>query len=132
MTTMTTGSAADFAPTLTRTARATGAWYLGLALTGVLGFLIIRPQIFDPNSATATFGNLMDKPGLAQAGLALELSTVITQAVVAVDAPEARVARAAERQSGDTRERHHTVDAGHAGPHLPGDLDAAALGEDRP
>ena len=84
MTTMTTASAADFAPTLTRTARATGAWYLGLALTGVLGFLVIRPQIFDPNSATATFGNLMDKPGLAQAGLALELSTVITQAVVAV------------------------------------------------
>ena len=31
---------------LTRTARMTGLFYLGNAVTGVLGFLIVRPQLF--------------------------------------------------------------------------------------
>ena len=38
---------------LTRTARMTGLFYLGNALAGVLGFLIVRPQLFaadDPST----------------------------------------------------------------------------------
>ena len=69
---------------LTRTARVTGAWYLGLAITGLLGFIIIRAQIFDPASAQATFDNLVEKSALAALDVALELAIVLTQAVVAV------------------------------------------------
>ena len=88
---MTTITASPLAPptrprvqSLTRTARVTGAWYLGLAVTGMLGFLVIRPQVFDADSAAATFANLTDNAALAQTGVALELGTVITQAVLAV------------------------------------------------
>ncbi|MGC4175452.1 DUF4386 domain-containing protein [Demequina sp.] len=57
-----------------RTARATGAWYLALAVVGMLGFLIVRPKV------------VVDDPDLdlARIGLALELGIVITQAVAAL------------------------------------------------
>ena len=31
-----------------RTARAAGTWYLGLASTGVVGILLLRPAIYEP------------------------------------------------------------------------------------
>ena len=33
-------------PELIRTARLTGLFYLGLAVTGALGFLTVRPRLF--------------------------------------------------------------------------------------
>jgi hypothetical protein len=69
---------------LIRTARATGLLYLGLAITGGLGFLLIRPQLFDADDANATLARLVEHESLARAGIALELLVVLTQALTAV------------------------------------------------
>jgi hypothetical protein len=71
-------------PGLIRTARTTGLFYLGLALTGVLSFLIVRPRLLDPDSPEATLTNLVDHETLARFGIALEMGVVITQALAAV------------------------------------------------
>lgn len=71
-------------PDLVSTGRAAGLWYLGLALTGLLGFLIVRPQIFDSNDAATTLAQLLEHEQLARAGIALELGIVITQTLAAV------------------------------------------------
>ena len=70
--------------TLTRTSRVTGAAYLGLAVFGMLGFLVTRPQLFVPTDADATLANLIAQPSLANLGIALELLVVISQAIAAV------------------------------------------------
>ncbi|MBL7259305.1 DUF4386 domain-containing protein [Paractinoplanes lichenicola] len=67
-----------------RTARVTGLLYLGLAIGGAFGFLLIRPQLFDPDNAAATLANLVADPSLARAGIVFELLTVLTQALAAV------------------------------------------------
>ena len=69
---------------LIRTARLTGLWYLGLALTGLFGFMIIRPRLFDADDAGATLANLVEQTSLARVGVALELGIVLTQALAAV------------------------------------------------
>lgn len=69
---------------LIRTARATGLFYLGLAITGLLGFVIIRPLLFVADDAAATLSNLVSHESLARAGIALELLIVLTQALAAV------------------------------------------------
>lgn len=67
-----------------RTARITGLWYLGLALTGLLGFLIIRSQLYVADDPDATLANLTDHEWLARLGLVMEAGVVVTQALVAV------------------------------------------------
>lgn len=67
-----------------RTARVTALLYLGLAITGGLGFLLVRPALFEPGDAAATVANLVDNPGLARFGIALEMGTVVTQALAAL------------------------------------------------
>lgn len=74
----------DTAVDLRRTARATGWWYLALAVTGGIGFLLVRPQIYVAGDPAATVANLIDRPALARIGLVLELGLVVTQAVAAV------------------------------------------------
>jgi hypothetical protein len=69
---------------LIRTARTTGLFYLGLAVTGVLGFLVIRSQLFAAGDPAATLANLVDNQSLARAGVALELLIVLTQALAAI------------------------------------------------
>ena len=69
---------------LIRTARMTGLLYLGLAITGALGFLLIRPQLFAADDPSATLANLVEHESLARAGVAVELLIVVTQALVAV------------------------------------------------
>jgi hypothetical protein len=69
---------------LVRTARWTGAAYLSLAVSGMLGFLIIRPQLHADGNPAATLANLAAQPWLAQTGIALELLIVVAQAVAAV------------------------------------------------
>lgn len=66
---------------MTNTARTTGLLYLGLAVTGVLGHLVVRAQLFDPGDAAATLPNLLAHPDLARVGIALELGIVLTQAL---------------------------------------------------
>jgi uncharacterized protein DUF4386 len=66
-----------------RSARAAGAWYLGLAVTGI-GFLLIRRAVYDPDDGAATLKNLTTDEGLARLGLAVELAIVVTQALAAV------------------------------------------------
>lgn len=69
---------------LTRTARTTGMLYLGLAIAGLLGFLLIRPEIYTAGDPSATMANLIENEGLARIGIALEFMVVLTQALVAV------------------------------------------------
>lgn len=71
-------------PTLTRTARLTGLFYLGNAITGVLGFLVVRPRLFAAGDADATLANLVAHESLARVGVALELGMVLTQTLAAV------------------------------------------------
>src|SRR5688572_31368541 len=65
-------------------ARTTGLLYLGVAITGMLGFLLIRPQLFDPNDAARTLDNLLARESLARAGVAFEMGLVVTQALTAL------------------------------------------------
>jgi len=69
---------------LIRTARVTGVWYLLLAIAGLLGFLVIRPQIYAAGDPGSTLVNLVERETLARLGLVLELALVATQALAAV------------------------------------------------
>jgi hypothetical protein len=69
---------------IVRTARTTGLLYLGLAITGMLGFLVVRSQLFVAGQPDATLGNLMDQEPMARLGIALEMGVVVTQALAAV------------------------------------------------
>jgi hypothetical protein len=66
------------------TARLTGLFYLGIAVTGMLGFLVVRPALYNPTDAAATLANLTGQEGLARVGIALELGIVVTQALAAL------------------------------------------------
>lgn len=67
-----------------RTARITGLWYLGLAICGLCGFLLIRSQLYAPGEPQQTLTQLGAQAWLARAGIAFELGIVITQALTAV------------------------------------------------
>jgi hypothetical protein len=62
----------------------TGWLYLGLAVSGGLGFLLIRSQLFVEGDAAATLAHLVEHEGLARAGILLELLVVLTQALTAI------------------------------------------------
>jgi len=64
--------------------RLAGVFYLGLAITGVLGFLMIRAQLFAADDPARTLANLVEREGLARVGIALELGIVMFQALAAV------------------------------------------------
>lgn len=65
-------------------ARTTGLLYLGLGLTGMLGFLVVRPRLFTPDDPAAPAANLLAHESWALAGVALELGIVLTQALAAL------------------------------------------------
>ncbi|MEU1971645.1 DUF4386 domain-containing protein [Microbacterium sp. NPDC019599] len=67
-----------------RTARATGAWYLAVAVTGMLGFLVIRPQLYIADDPAASLANVTENAALAHLGLGLEMALVVVQALTAV------------------------------------------------
>jgi hypothetical protein len=69
---------------LNKTARMTGVWYLGLAITGLLGFVLVRPAIYVPGNPAATAKNLVEHEALARLGVALELAIVVTQTLTAI------------------------------------------------
>ena len=64
-------------PETVRTARATGLAYLGLALTGLVGSLLIRSRLFVDDPATM-LANLTDHVALARWDVVLELGVVPT------------------------------------------------------
>lgn len=66
---------------LVHTARTTGLLYLGITLTGVLGHLLVRSQLFDPDNPATTLAHLADRESLARIGVALELGIVLAQAL---------------------------------------------------
>ena len=66
------------------TARTTGLLYLGLAITGLLGSVLVRGQLYVADHAAGTMSNLVQHTWLANLGLVLELSIVLTQALAAV------------------------------------------------
>ena len=70
--------------TTKRTARLAGIAYLGLGISGVLGFLVIRSQLFEPGDAAATAMNLIEREGLARLGIAADLTVVLTQSLAAL------------------------------------------------
>jgi hypothetical protein len=67
-----------------RTARITGLAYLGLAISGMVGFLLIRDQLYVPDDATRTAANLIAHEGLARLGIVADIAMVLTQAATAV------------------------------------------------
>ncbi|MFI7076531.1 DUF4386 domain-containing protein [Micromonospora sp. NPDC049903] len=69
---------------LIRTARATGLFYLSLAIAGALGFLTVRPRIFAAGDPDATLAHLVGNESLARVGIALELLVVLAQTFTAV------------------------------------------------
>ena len=71
-------------PELVRTARTTGLFYLGLAITGLLGFMLVRNQLFVAADPQATLANLTQHESLARLGIVMEMGVVITQALVAL------------------------------------------------
>jgi hypothetical protein len=69
---------------VTRTARLTGLAYLGLAVSGTLGFLLVQARLYAPGDAARTAANLVGHEALARFGSAAALATVLTQAATAV------------------------------------------------
>jgi hypothetical protein len=67
-----------------RTARTTGLFYLGLALAGLFGFLLIRPQLYVDGDAGETLARLVEHESLARLGIALEMLIVLTMALAAL------------------------------------------------
>ncbi|MBX3142200.1 MAG: DUF4386 domain-containing protein [Trueperaceae bacterium] len=67
-----------------RVARTTGIFYLAMAFVGAIGFLLIRPQLHVPDDPIATLTRLVERDGLARLAIALELATVVVQALLAL------------------------------------------------
>jgi hypothetical protein len=64
--------------------RLAGLFYLGVAITGAFGFLMIRPELFAEGNPARTLANLVEREGLARLGIALELAIATFQALAAV------------------------------------------------
>ena len=69
---------------LVRTARITGFWYLVLAISGVVGFLVLHPQIYVSGDLPQTVANLSEHETIARLRLLLEFAIVISQALAAI------------------------------------------------
>ena len=67
-----------------RLARITGLLYLGNAITGIVGVLLVQPQLFAADDPSATLANLVEHESLARVGVAVELLMVVTMALTAV------------------------------------------------
>ena len=67
-----------------QTARLTGLWYFLMAVFGIVGFLIVHPQVYEANDAQATLFNLQESAGTARIRLLLELAIVLSQSLTAV------------------------------------------------
>jgi hypothetical protein len=55
-----------------------------MAISGVMGFLIFHPQVFDSADAQNTLTNLIENESLARTRLLLEFAIIVSQALTAV------------------------------------------------
>jgi hypothetical protein len=69
---------------LVATARIAGVWYLLMAITGVLGFIVFHPQVYISGDPQQTLINLTESVSLARVRLILEFAIIISQALTAV------------------------------------------------
>jgi hypothetical protein len=69
---------------LVATARKAGVWYLGLAISGMVGFLALHPLIFISGDISQTAANLSEHETLARLRLLLEFAIIVSQALAAV------------------------------------------------
>jgi hypothetical protein len=68
---------------LKKTARLTGIWYLMMAISGILGFMVFHGKIFDATNPQNTLNNLIEYESTAQIRLVLEFAIVVSQALTA-------------------------------------------------
>lgn len=71
-------------PPLVGTARTTGGLYLAMAVAGGLGYLLVRPMIFDAGDPAATLDHLVETEQLARLGITLEMALAGLQALTAL------------------------------------------------
>ena len=71
-------------PKTIQLARATGLWYLALAVTGMVGFLFLHDRIFVTDDPVQTMDHIIHHQGLARVRLLLELGIIVSQAGAAV------------------------------------------------
>lgn len=64
--------------------RLTGLLYLGLAISGLIGYLMAGSQIYVEGDATATLNNIVDDPTLARTSLIGDLGVVFFQVLAAL------------------------------------------------
>lgn len=69
---------------LIKTARLTGVWYLILAISGLLGFMIFHAQIFVTGDPHKTLNNLINLGFISRIRLLFELIIIVSQALAAV------------------------------------------------
>ena len=69
---------------LIKTARLAGVWYLILAISGIMGFMIFHPQIFVTDDPQKTLTNLTNLESLSRIRLLFELVIIFSQALAAV------------------------------------------------
>ena len=67
-----------------KTARITGVWYLMMAISGILGFMVFHSEIFVSGNPEQTLTNLVELKSTARIRLLLEFAIVISQAFTAV------------------------------------------------
>lgn len=65
------------------TARLTGIWYLTLAISGMIGFLVLHPKLFT-GDAQQTLKQFTDQGMLSRLRLIMELIIVASQALTAI------------------------------------------------
>lgn len=65
-------------------ARVTGLFYLGLAVTGIISYAVIRSQIYVDGNPAETLSHLLNKEALSRIGIATELALVVFQALTAL------------------------------------------------
>lgn len=68
---------------LLATAKMAGIWYLLMAISGVLGFLIFHPQVFSANPEQ-TLSNILEAETVARLRLLLEFVIIVSQALTAI------------------------------------------------
>ena len=69
---------------LIKTARITGLWYLMMAITGILVFMVYHSQIFMSGNPEQTLSNLVALKSTARIRLLLEFAIIISQTLTAV------------------------------------------------
>ena len=65
------------------TARTAGIWSLIMAISGILGFLVVHSQVYN-SDPQQTLTNLVEGENLARLRLLLEIAIVISQALTAI------------------------------------------------